>query len=72
MSYLAPCNLCGGTNGGHYESCPNYGGEKPNLAMRTARDMATQLRSEPNVTPAMLMQAAAIIDTLCDVLELRK
>lgn len=26
MSYLKPCPLCGGTNGGHYKTCPSYGG----------------------------------------------
>ena len=27
-SYIPDCPLCQGTNGGHYQTCPSYGGEK--------------------------------------------
>lgn len=68
----AACGECSGTSGAHKPTCSQYAplvdvGPRP--SMPTARSMADQLRSDPNITPALLVQAAAIIDTLCDVIE---
>ena len=70
-----PCKDCMGING-HHVDCPWYvevtslpPESQATPAMPTARALAQQLRTSPEVTPGMILQAAAVIETLCDVIE---